>query len=135
MPGCGIFTIIRSGGVEISPTGEEVDVTESEVPELPEPGAKGRCSAARAERSGNGVLRGHRRQGPQDRGARAVPEAREREAGQDPEARRQGDQPRSGGVQGAEPPAGGPLRPGGDHFALAWAGDPGRGRRYGSVRG
>src|SRR4051794_21137051 len=111
MPGCGIFTIIRSGGVEISPTGEEVDVTESEVPELPEPGAKGRCSAARAERSGNGVLRGHRRQGPQDRGARAVPQARgrEAEAGEDPEARWQGDQPRRRGVQGAEPPTGRPL--------------------------
>ncbi|MDI2131439.1 ComF family protein [Yinghuangia seranimata] len=42
----------------------------------------------------DGVLRGHCRQGPQDRGARAVPQAQRREAGKDPEARRQGHQHR-----------------------------------------
>ncbi|MCF2533921.1 ComF family protein [Yinghuangia soli] len=42
----------------------------------------------------DGVLRGHCRQGPQDRGARAVPQTQRREAGQDPQARRQGDQRR-----------------------------------------
>ena len=47
--GLRVFTITRSGGVEILSAGEEVEVTESEVPELPEPGAKGRCTAAEAE--------------------------------------------------------------------------------------
>ncbi|MFI6980176.1 ComF family protein [Embleya sp. NPDC050154] len=40
----------------------------------------------------DGVLRGHCRQGPQDRGTRAFSQALRREAGEDPEARRQGDQ-------------------------------------------
>ncbi|MFE5329986.1 ComF family protein [Embleya sp. NPDC056575] len=40
----------------------------------------------------DGVLRGHCRQGPQDRGTRAFSQALCREAGQDPQARRQGDQ-------------------------------------------
>ncbi|RDD85748.1 hypothetical protein DVZ84_27930 [Streptomyces parvulus] len=31
-PGAGFAVITRTGGVEISPAGEEVDVTESEVP-------------------------------------------------------------------------------------------------------
>ncbi len=34
MPSRGFFTITRTGGVEILPAGEEVDVTESEVPGL-----------------------------------------------------------------------------------------------------
>jgi len=34
LPCCGFFVITRAGGVEISPMGEEVDVTESEVPDL-----------------------------------------------------------------------------------------------------
>ncbi|BCL20861.1 hypothetical protein GCM10017668_27040 [Streptomyces tuirus] len=34
MPCCGFFIITRNGGVEISLTGEEVEVTESEVPGL-----------------------------------------------------------------------------------------------------
>ena len=34
MPLRGFFFITRDGGVEISPTGEEVEVTESEVPGL-----------------------------------------------------------------------------------------------------
>ncbi|WP_436775607.1 ComF family protein [Yinghuangia sp. YIM S09857] len=42
----------------------------------------------------DGVLRGHCRQGPQDRGARTVPQAQRREAGQDPQARRPGHQRR-----------------------------------------
>ncbi|MEU8139481.1 ComF family protein [Streptodolium elevatio] len=42
----------------------------------------------------DGVLRGHCRQGPQDRGARTVPQAQRREAGQDPQTRRPGDQRR-----------------------------------------
>ncbi|MEU0933057.1 phosphoribosyltransferase family protein [Embleya sp. NPDC005971] len=40
----------------------------------------------------DGVLRGHCRQGPQDRGTRAFSQALRREAGEDPQARRQGDQ-------------------------------------------
>ncbi|RSS21153.1 hypothetical protein EF916_34670 [Streptomyces sp. WAC08452] len=35
MPGAGSTLITRAGGVETPPTGEEVDVTESEVPEWP----------------------------------------------------------------------------------------------------
>ena len=46
---------------------------------------------------------------------------------EDPEARRQGDQPRRRGVQGAQPAAGGPFRPGGDHAPHPGPGDPGGG--------
>ncbi|GAA2571712.1 hypothetical protein GCM10010398_72220 [Streptomyces fimbriatus] len=34
LPCCGFFAITRAGGLEIPPAGEEVDVTESEVPGL-----------------------------------------------------------------------------------------------------
>ena len=55
-------------------------------------------------------------------------------AGQDPEARRQGDQPRRRGVQGAQPPAGRPQRPGGDHAEHPRPGGPRGSRRRGPVR-
>ena len=65
----GISTIIRDGGMGILLAGEEVEVTESEVPGLTGAWCKRETLRIEAERSGNGVLRGHRRQGPQDRGA------------------------------------------------------------------
>ena len=34
MPCCGISIITRAGGMEILPAGEEVDVTESEAPDV-----------------------------------------------------------------------------------------------------
>ncbi|PZG97043.1 hypothetical protein C1I97_25760 [Streptomyces sp. NTH33] len=50
-----VSIITRTGRVEILPTGEEVHVTESEVPGSPEPGAKRemlrRCSGVIRERS------------------------------------------------------------------------------------
>ncbi|MYW00652.1 hypothetical protein GT354_20690 [Streptomyces sp. SID3343] len=73
----------------------------------------------------DGVLRGHCRQGPQDRGTRAFSQALRREAGQDPQARRQGDQRGRGGFQGAEPAAGGAFGSGGDHTQHAWSRHPG----------
>ncbi|HSA49879.1 MAG TPA: phosphoribosyltransferase family protein [Yinghuangia sp.] len=59
-------------------------------------GRPARPDGRTAHRQGarDGVLRGHCRQGPQDRCARAVPQTQRREAGQDPQARRQGDQRR-----------------------------------------
>ena len=60
----GFSFITRDGGVEISPTGEEVEVTESEVPGHTGTWCKREMLRTEAERSGNGVLRGHRRQGP-----------------------------------------------------------------------
>ncbi|QBJ90796.1 hypothetical protein D0Z67_11100 [Streptomyces seoulensis] len=55
-------------GMEISPMGEEeVEVTESEVPGLTGTWCERETLRLGRERSGNGVLRGHRRQGPQDR--------------------------------------------------------------------
>ncbi len=88
-----------------------------------------------ASARGIGVLRGHRRQGPQDRGAQEVPRARGREAGEGPEVRRQGDQPRRRGVQGAQPASGRPVGAGRDHCPYPRPRHPGRGRRRGPVRG